>query len=166
MSAATSKAVALDPATPKAAPQLESELGVLFRRARELFKMTAVDIHPELNVTGYATLLRVVEEGPLRASELVDYFGTDKGSMSRQLAQLEKLGLVRRTKDPDDGRAQAVVATADAVQRTALARERSRGRLRSRISGWEADRLDAFTTLLHEFNEALTDPPATPGPHR
>lgn len=146
---------------PATAPQLESELGVLFRRARELFRTTAADIHPELNVTGYAILSRIVEDGPLRAATLVDYFGTDKGSMSRQLGQLEKLGLVRRTQDPDDGRAQVVSATPDAVRRSRLARERSRRRLRQRVSGWEAERVDMFTALLHEFNAALASDSVT-----
>ena len=159
MSTTKAEAGILDPAAP-AAPQLESELSVLFRRARELFRTTAVDVHPELNVTGYATLVRVVEEGPLRASTLVDYFGTDKGSMSRQLAQLERLGLVRRTKDPADGRAQVVSATPDAIRRTALARERGRARLRRRISDWESTRVDTFAALLHEFNAALRSDPS------
>ncbi|MDX6298096.1 MAG: hypothetical protein QOI51_1953 [Nocardioidaceae bacterium] len=145
------------------APELESELGVLFRRAREFFRSAAADIHPELNVTGYATLIRVVEDGPLRASTLVDFFGTDKGSMSRQLAQLEKLGLVRRTRDPHDGRAQVVSATAAAVRRTAAARGRSRALLRQRISGWEPERLDTFTALLHELNSALASDSGAPG---
>jgi DNA-binding MarR family transcriptional regulator len=149
----------LDQGSGGTAPQLESELRVLFRRARELFRTTAADVHPELNVTGYATLMRVVEDGPLRASALVCYFGTDKGSMSRQLAQLEKLGLVRRTRDPDDGRAQVVSATPDALRRTGAARARSRARLRQRISGWEPTRLETLTALLHEFNVALTPDP-------
>jgi DNA-binding MarR family transcriptional regulator len=135
--------------------QLESELSVLFRRARQVFRTAAVEVHPDLTVASYATLTHVVERGPIRAATLVDHFGTDKGTMSRQLAQLAKLGLVRRTQDPDDGRAQAVTATPAALDRCARAHEHSRARLRRRMTGWPADRVDRFADLLHEFNVAL-----------
>ncbi len=142
--------------------QLQTELAVLVRRVREVIKVAAVDVHPDLNVTAYATLLRLVDEGPQRASALVDLFGTDKGSMSRQLANLETLGLVCRTRDPADGRAQVVRATATAVRRCAKARDRSRTLLQDRITGWDEQQIDEFAQHLHEFNTALArDEPGT-----
>lgn len=136
---------------------LESELSTLFRRSREIFQKAASDVHPELTMSTYSTLIRVVEEGPLRATSLVDYFGTDKGSMSRQVAHLERLGLVRRSQDPDDGRAQVLRATALAVRRCARARERSRAAMRARVADWSERHTASFAAMLHEFNDAMSN---------
>ena len=61
----------------------------------------------------------LADEGPVRASAMVEKFGIDKGAVSRQLQHLDDLGLVERTPDPADGRATLVVASEDAVRRLA-----------------------------------------------
>lgn len=160
MTATRGRPVAKVAATPSPAMRaLETELTVLFRRSREIFQSAASDVHPELTMSSYATLIRVVEEGPLRASDLVEYFGTDKGSMSRQVAHLERLGLVRRTKDPADGRAQVLRATALAKRRSTRARERSRAAMRARIATWSEPRTASFAALVHDFNLAMARTP-------
>ena len=61
--------------------------------------------------SGYAILFHLVQEGPTLARGLVETFGLDKAAVSRQVAQLEQLGLITRTPHPDDGRAQLLTAT-------------------------------------------------------
>jgi len=143
--------------------RLEAELGTLMRRAREVHRTLAEEVHPDLGPTGYLTLARLVDAGPLRAAELVDYFGLDKGAVSRQLTHLESLGLIRRTPDPEDGRAHVIAATAAGEQRRAAARDRQRLRLRNHISTWDSRYIDDLADLLHEFNASMESAPATPG---
>ena len=84
---------------------IERELTVLLHRARRTTAKNAQHVHPELQPASYAVLLHVVDHGPTRASDIVEHLALDKGAVSRHLAQLEQLGLVERTSDPDDRRA-------------------------------------------------------------
>ncbi|GMA86909.1 hypothetical protein GCM10025868_21590 [Angustibacter aerolatus] len=52
--------------------RIQSELGLLFRRARSRARRAAEEIHPGLTQPAYVVLARVVEHGSTRASELVE----------------------------------------------------------------------------------------------
>jgi DNA-binding MarR family transcriptional regulator len=54
----------------------------------------------------YAVLIRLAEEpaGELRMTELAGILNTSKSGLTYQVNQLEKAGLVRRRRDPDDVR--------------------------------------------------------------
>ena len=96
--------------------EVERELAVLLRRARAWNREVATVVHPDLQPTAYALLARVDELGSARAIDLSDYFGIDKGAISRQVGLLERVGLVSREPDPDDGRAQLLVVTTEGTQ--------------------------------------------------
>ena len=51
----------------------------------------------------------------MRASAIAEAFGIDKGAISRQVQHLVDLGLVDRTPDPADGRADLLAASDDAA---------------------------------------------------
>jgi len=137
--------------------QLQDQLILLFRRARVSFRTAAEAAHPELKSAGYALLSYLVDEGPLRASALVDHFGTDKGVISRQLSQLEQLGLVHRLPDPADGRAQLVESTADGRQRCLNARAAGRARMRKQLADWDDADIATLGTLIARLNRGLDD---------
>jgi DNA-binding MarR family transcriptional regulator len=134
---------------------LQDQLTLLVRRARVFFRTAAEVAHPELKAAGYALLSYLVDEGPLRASALVEHFGTDKGVISRQLSQLEHLGLVHRLPDPADGRAQLVEATADGRQRCLDARALGRSRMREQLAGWDDGDVEALGRLIGRLNSSL-----------
>lgn len=139
--------------------RIQNEMTLLFRRARVYFKSSAQIAHPELQSAAYALLAFLVDGGPMRASALVDHFGTDKGAISRQLAQLETLGLVHRLPDPMDGRAQLVEATQLGVQRCGEARSHSRARMREQLDAWDVEDVQQLGRLLGQFNQAIGDNP-------
>ena len=60
--------------------------------------------------------------GPLRAGDLVTRLGQDKSTVSRQVAKLVELGLVDRTADPVDGRAQVLAPSPEGSARLARIR--------------------------------------------
>ena len=76
-------------------------------------------VHDDLQPASYLMLSWLADEGPVRASSMVENFHIDKGAVSRQIQHLVDLGLVERTPDPDDGRATLVAASDDAVRRLA-----------------------------------------------
>ena len=96
---------------------LEREVGVLIRRVRRVIGERARAVHEELQPASYLMLSWLADEGPVRASEMVETFAIDKGAISRQLQHLVDLGLVVRSPDPDDGRATLVAARPSSSRR-------------------------------------------------
>jgi DNA-binding MarR family transcriptional regulator len=68
--------------------------------------------HPDaVERATYHLLVHLVKDGPQRASALAEAVHSDPSTISRQVAQLVRLGLVERTADPEDGRATLLAAT-------------------------------------------------------
>src|SRR6478609_8851624 len=59
----------------------------------------------------YGLLFQLVGTGPQRSSTLAETACVDPSTVSRQVAQLVKAGLVERQSDPEDGRASLLVST-------------------------------------------------------
>lgn len=134
---------------------LERELSLLMRRARARSEEFARTVHPGLDGSEYVLLATVAAADGVRASELSARFGVDKGSISRQIGRLERLGLVRRDADPDDRRARVVVATAQGRARVNAAVDRRRTRFRQRLSGWPVRDVARLAALLERYNADL-----------
>ena len=140
---------------PESLFRLEQEVGVLVRRIRRVIAERARLVHPELQPASYLMLSHVAENGPMRASAVADLFTIDKGAISRQVTHLTELGLVEKSRDPEDGRAWLLSATPDATHRLRTVTEQRRTYLAERLDGWEAGDLERFTDLLARYNDSL-----------
>src|SRR3954451_14059436 len=87
---------------------LEREVGVLIRRIKRVIGERARAVHEDLQPASYLMLYWLADEGPGRASAMVERFNIDKGAISRQLLHLDELGLVVRSPEPAVGRASLV----------------------------------------------------------
>lgn len=134
---------------------IERELATLFRRIRRQTELNARRIHPELQPTGYSILLHVLDRGPARAAHIVDDLGIDKGAVSRHVAQLAALGLIERTTDPSDGRAQTLVVSDLGRSRIAALRRERRSDFAGRLAGWTEGELAQFAERLGRYNASL-----------
>ncbi|OBF34332.1 MarR family transcriptional regulator [Mycobacterium sp. ACS1612] len=67
----------------------------------------------ELSASAAFVLNRVCREGPVRLTALAAREGVSQPSMTQLVQRLEKLGLVVRLADPDDGRAALIGITED-----------------------------------------------------
>jgi DNA-binding MarR family transcriptional regulator len=134
---------------------LEREVGVLIRRIKRVIGERARAVHEDLQPASYLMLSWLVDEGPVRASAMVERFSIDKGAISRQLQHLDELGLVVRTPDPADGRATLVAASDDARRRLADVAEHRRKWLDEQLGDWSAEELETFATTLEKYNRAL-----------
>jgi len=112
-------------------------------------------VHPELAATSYSLLRALQENGPQRASTLADTFAIDKGAVSRQVALMERVGLVSRTVDPADGRAQLLALTAEAEQRLAEVDQTRRQWYDEQLAGWDTREIETLASQLARYNEAL-----------
>ncbi len=133
---------------------VEHELARLLRRVRSLTRVMAQEVHPDLDPTAYGLLIRLEEVGQARLTDLATYFGVGKPTLSRQLAYLARIGLVRGRADPADGRATRLELTETAVRRIHEVRRTRRGHLRAELERWPTDDVAVLGQLLHRLNTA------------
>lgn len=109
----------------------------------------------DYDVTQTYLLVRLIEHGPIRATELAGLACADPSTVSRHVAALVKAGLVQRQADPADGRASLLVAT-DAGRAHLDHHRRLRGlAIGPLIADWSAaDRTDLLR-LLRRFTREL-----------
>jgi DNA-binding MarR family transcriptional regulator len=132
--------------------RLEREIALMLRRSRAISSRLSGELHPDLDGAGYGLLALLEDAGPLRASDLVARLGLDKSTVSRQLASLVDLGLVDRTADPVDGRAQVLTPSAEGSARLTRIRDARRARWEEDLSDWPADDILRLGELLHRLN--------------
>ena len=105
----------------------------------------------------YGLLFQLVGTGPQRSSTLAETACVDPSTVSRQVAQLVKAGLVERQSDPEDGRASLLVAT-DAGRAVYQAKQEHRERMFARVlDGWSPADVEALTTLLSRLNDSFAE---------
>ena len=132
----------------QAVTRVEQELGRLFARISIGWREAAATVHPDLQPLGYQVLTSIATGKATSAGAIIERLQTDKSAVSRQVRQLEQLGLVESVPDPEDRRARVLVATELAQERVALARSRYEGRIGERLRNWTAADLDHFADLL------------------
>jgi DNA-binding MarR family transcriptional regulator len=76
--------------------------------------------------------------------------------MSRNIADLERLGLVERVPDPTDARARLLRLTAAGSEAVRRSRAGRRRRLAAQMDGWSAADLKQLGTLLQRFNDQVS----------
>lgn len=136
--------------------QLEREVGVLVRRIKLVIAERATDIHPDLQASSYLMLGWIADNGPIRASALVEEFHVDKGAVSRTVQHLCELGLLDREPDPADGRASLVTASAEARRRLDAAETHRKEWFDERLQDWSVAELADLADRLGRYNDALT----------
>lgn len=99
----------------------------------------------------YILLVHLVKDGPQRAGALAESVHSDPSTVSRQIAQLVKLGLVERTADPEDGRATLVAATVEGLRVFEENRRCRNERIAELIDGWDPADRHRFADLLGRF---------------
>lgn len=128
-------------------------LAVIIRRSNlpRLHDRLAASAGVALDRAGFVVLSRLHDAGGLRLSELAERLGTDVSTVSRQVAALERAGLVERTPDPHDRRATRLAPTeagVDAYLRLRAARRRA---LAAVLEHWDEGERAALAALLDRF---------------
>lgn len=134
---------------------LEREVGVLMRRSRRVLSHQASRVHPDLTGHTYLMLGFIKNEGPVRAAEIVEVFGVDKGAVSRGVQTLLDAGLIERAVDPDDRRAVLLSVTDEARERVSrIALERMHI-VEETMGEWSTGELEEFVASFSRYNERL-----------
>ena len=140
---------------------VERELTRLLRRARASSARIAADVHPDLDAAAYAVLVAIVDlaaasTAGVHAALLAETVGLHKSTMSRNLAQLETLGLIERVPDPADARARLLRLTALGEESVERSRRGRRERLAAQLDAWSDADVRRLGTLLGRLNDSLS----------
>jgi len=132
-------------------------VGVMNRPQRDEVLIKAAGI--PLDRALFPLLVSVERFGPIGVVDLADRVGRDYTTVSRQVAKLESLGLVKRRGSAADRRVREALITAKGKGMTDLvdaARDRI-GRVIFRT--WDAQDVDQFVRLIRKFADAVKDDP-------
>lgn len=135
---------------------LEEQLSILWRRARSNSHKVARRVHPDMEPAAYGLLVILQRTGGMRLTDLATNVGIGKPSVSRQITMLEQLGLVQKTADPQDGRAQAISLTPLGSSRLIAAQSGRKDAFHQLMEDWSAADIRDLARLLRQLNETYT----------
>jgi DNA-binding MarR family transcriptional regulator len=128
---------------------LEAEFGELINRFRRIITENANRVSPGLLPGAYKVFTTIVRREGITLSALADSLMADKGQISRSVRELEGLGLIQRTPDPDDGRSSLLSPTPLGLERLEAARAPQESLLVDALEDWPLDDIRNLTRLLH-----------------
>ncbi len=157
-----------DPTTPAdshraSVMRLEGAVSELIVRVRRFYAHVADEVSPGMLPGTYKLFSAVARLGPVTLSTIADRLLADMGMLSRQVSELERLGLVERTPDPDDRRSRLISVTDEGARRLHAARRPYEAQLAASVAHWPVETIDQLSDLLLAF--ALGEQPDS-GPRR
>jgi DNA-binding MarR family transcriptional regulator len=134
--------------------EVEEQMSTLSRLLQVRTRKAAAEIHPELPPFGLKLLRLLAREGATHASVAAGLLDVDRSVVSRQVKQLEELGLIELVVDENDGRARYLVVTEIARQRLDEAVGTGRTLLHDALGSWEPDDLHQFAAYISRLNNS------------
>ena len=135
---------------------LEAEFGELITRFRRVISENANRVSPGMLPGAYKVFTTIVRREGITLSALAEILMSDKGQISRTVRELESLGLVERTPDPDDGRSHLLSPTEFGLERLAEARAPQENTLIDALEEWPLEDIRNLTRLLHALTAGET----------
>ena len=134
---------------------IETEVALLLRRAEATRRSSPEAEHRALDRAAYVILRQLEASGDTNVGALASQLGLDGSTVTRQVAAMERDGLVERQRDPSDGRGTVIVATTHGLSRLRAVR-RARAELYERVLGeWSTEDRRTLARMLHRLNESL-----------
>ncbi len=145
--------------------RLRDDMGSLRRitGSQRLDRLIAVRSGVSIGVAAVAVLGKVIDDGPMRMSDLADSVRTHPAALTRQVQALESEGFVERSADPNDGRASVVTVTTAgrlAHRRIEAANDEL---MAEQLDDWSIEEL---TALVEQLDRLVSDLRAVPASRR
>jgi DNA-binding MarR family transcriptional regulator len=111
-----------------------------------------------------AVLGKVIDDGPLRMSDLAEAGRIHPAALTRQVQALEAEGYIERSPDPTDGRAAVVRVTTTGRSAHRRVQQANDAIMAEQLSAWSTDELvDLVDRLEHLIIDLRTSPDARRG---
>lgn len=108
-----------------------------------------------LDKSAMMALYSVRQLAPARAGTVASVCMLDQSTVSRHLKSLEERGLLTRTADPDDRRAQLFELTADGAEMLASLDATRQQRLAEALADWSPQERDELNTVISRLADSL-----------
>ena len=112
----------------------------------------------DLTRADIVTLGVLETRGSQRPSRIAAALAVDPSVVSRQLAGLDRLGLVARGTDPDDGRAELITITSEGRERLVEVRTAMCASLAERLDHWDLEDITTATAMVDDLADRLHQP--------
>lgn len=141
----------------EAVARLDEQVTRLIRQLRNPAsrRLLTAGVEEPLERAQHIVLARVARCEPVRLSSLATQLQVDVSTASRQVSDLVDLGLVRRTPDPDDGRATRLSTTETGDRRLAEMRAARRRGLAMAMDQWAPAETASLADLLARLSDDL-----------
>jgi len=145
--------------------RLRAELGALRRitGSQRLDRLVAVRSGVSIGVAAVGVLGQLINDGPMRMSDLADSVRTHPAALTRQVQALESEGFVERATDPLDGRASVVTVTDEGRIAHRRIEEANNELMVEQLDSWSVSEL---TELVEQLDRLVADLRAVPASRR
>jgi DNA-binding MarR family transcriptional regulator len=114
-------------------------------------------LYVRLDRAGYLAMRVLDSLGPVSTNALAGALHLDASTVTRQIAPLERAGLIERRPDPADGRSSTIVLT-DCGHRAMCEVEAERRRcIEALVSDWDSAEQDGLAASLTRLNSSLIE---------
>lgn len=134
------------------AEQLGRQLFRLIRTVERTKAQAAALRGDTMERASFVLLVELADNGPRRTTVLADAVFADPSTVSRQVAQLVRLGFVQRQVDPQDGRASQLAVTELGLRHLSQLRTRRNQMLAAVLTGWSEPDREVLVRMLDRLN--------------
>jgi DNA-binding MarR family transcriptional regulator len=134
---------------------IETDVAMLMRRAEATRRATPNAEHRALDRAAYVILRQLDAHGDTNVGALAGLLGLDGSTVTRQVAPMERDGLVERRRDPTDGRGTVIVATPHGEARLRQVRQARAELYEQILADWSTQDRRTLAEMLHRLNESL-----------
>ena len=122
-----------------------------------VLRLSRLPVDALVDKAGLAVLHETRRLGTFRPSDLAAQMRLDLSTISRHLRSLEQQGMVQRTADPDDARAQRISITAHGTDVLNRVLDHRAATIRGAIAHWPEGDRSALRLLLRRLADDLSD---------
>ena len=140
---------------------IELELVKLVRQLETFGRRSS--LYVRVDRAGYLAM-RVLEDlGPVSTNALAQALHLDASTVTRQIAPLERGGLIERRPDPADGRSSSIALTAEGRRCMIDVTQERRRRIEALVSDWDGADKAGLAAALARLNSSLAESVAESG---